>query len=280
MKHIEIPTGLLNDSIEVSEQIPNSKALTQEEICAKCHEQNAVKQSSAGFVFYENDYGERICHVCPISNLCKDLPEHHRRAVERVKRNSHMPKSCAEKSVQNFVGDLQWQKEMRTVVKRWCIQKEWKKNTPTNKEWIILCGQPGTGKTHLASACANWLLEQGFSVFYERWAEVMQQVRSHDTSLLEYCKRVQVLFLDDLYKGSNFTPMEMKATAELIDHRYANDLITIVTTEKDQNQLIEIDEATFSRIVEKANDSWYIVPKQEQHNYRFRKWSDGTNHSI
>lgn len=279
MERIKLPEGLLTRPVSDPPDETKPTRVTRENACQICHEQNKTSEASGGLVFYFDSDGYRCCYECMERYMCTELPIHHEKAVRKVIARSEMPKELLTKEVAGFKPTLPWQGNMRKMAIEWCKNKYWRKHQKGNKDWLILCGQPGTGKTHLASACSNHMLKQGYELLYARWSEVMQGVRSHDMHFLERCKKAPVLFLDDLYKGDHFTPMEMKATAELIDHRYVNDLITIVTTEKDQNQLKDLDQATLGRIVERCNGSWYIIPKQKESDYRLRDFMQGNVHA-
>ena len=57
---------------------------------------------------------------------------------------------------------------------------------------------------------------------------------------------------------------------EIIDHRERNNLITIISTEKTKNELLDIDEALGSRILDKARGYVLEVNRNRKKNYRLR----------
>ena len=57
---------------------------------------------------------------------------------------------------------------------------------------------------------------------------------------------------------------------EIINYRYINHLPTIVSTEKTPQELVAIDEATGSRIIELAGGNVFSVARDPKRNYRLR----------
>lgn len=74
---------------------------------------------------------------------------------------------------------------------------------------LLLCGQVGTGKTHLCSAIANYVLQSGTSVLYLKTSRLLDMIRENkyrgdedtyreSTKKLEAVYRVGLLIIDDL----------------------------------------------------------------------------------
>ena len=76
-----------------------------------------------------------------------------------------------------------------------------------------------------------------------------------------------VLFIDDLFKGRS-TDSDKNIMYELINHRYLKRLPMIVSTEKYPKDLLAVDEALGSRIIEMSKG--YVVEFKESGNYRLR----------
>ena len=90
-------------------------------------------------------------------------------------------------------------------------------------------------------------------------------------------KTAQILYIDDLYKvgraadgSSNPTGADIGLAFEIINHRYINHLSTIISTEKTPQELVEIDEATGSRVIEMAGGNVFSLPRDTKSNYRLR----------
>lgn len=90
-------------------------------------------------------------------------------------------------------------------------------------------------------------------------------------------KTAEILYIDDLYKVGkaadgtcNPTGADIGLAFEIINHRYINHLPTIVSTEKTPQELVEIDEATGSRIIEMASGHIFSISRDQKKNYRLR----------
>ena len=143
--------------------------------------------------------------------------------------------------------------------------------------WLLLCGQSGSGKTHLCTAVCRLALLSGREVRYMPWREKVGQLKawaleaeSRERMLNEY-KKAEILYIDDLYKGGESpSAADVALSFELINYRYINHLITLISTEKTPQELIAIDQATGSRMIEMAGDYVLDVSKDLRRNYRLR----------
>lgn len=152
--------------------------------------------------------------------------------------------------------------------------------------WLVLCGQPGCGKTHLGTAACRELLLRGQAVTYMVWpgqAAIIKGCSKNEPErrekLVRTLKAAPVLYIDDLFKpartsGAKQPPTEadVKLAFEILNHRY-NDprLLTIISSEWFSGELLEIDPATGSRIIEMAGLNLYDIAEDESRNYRLRK---------
>ncbi len=103
--------------------------------------------------------------------------------------------------------------------------------------WLVLTGPHGTGKTHLAAAVSNRLIQNGYSVFFVHVPELLDHLRSayspkSETTyddLFEQVKTTPILVMDELkLKGS--TPWAQEKLRQLVNHRYNTQLPTVFTT--------------------------------------------------
>lgn len=120
---------------------------------------------------------------------------------------------------------------------------------------IIFTGQVGSGKTHLSLAIANCLMDRGVGVVYMGYRDVIIRVKQNIMDPVYYhrvmnrYKNCRVLLIDDLFKGS-ITGSDINIVFEIINHRYFNNLPVIVSSEKCVEEILGIDEAIGSRLVE------------------------------
>lgn len=138
--------------------------------------------------------------------------------------------------------------------------------------WFYIAGQSGSGKTHICTAICTRLMERGKDVYYMKWRDESRQLKSVVNSEevnepLERLKRIQVLYIDDFFKGSA-NEADVRLAFEIINARYNNmDLRTIFSSEIDFDGLEQIDEALCGRIYERSKGYRLAAPKE---NYRLR----------
>ena len=79
-------------------------------------------------------------------------------------------------------------------------------------------------------------------------------------------KRAKVLLIDDLFKGS-ITKSDINIMFEIVNFRYFNNLPVIVSCEREVEELLDIDEAVGSRLIEMSKGS-VVEFKGRKLNYR------------
>jgi DNA replication protein DnaC len=141
----------------------------------------------------------------------------------------------------------------------------------------LALGQSGCGKTLMCSIIANWLLFVAKrEVIYLTWTDFIGQLKrdmmgektNEVSTYLDKIKKVDVLFIDEMLKKYNDT--DLKYLIEIINYRYTNDLKTIITSENVVEKLLDIDEATFSRMIEKCEGFSVSIPKDRKKNFRLK----------
>jgi DNA replication protein DnaC len=103
--------------------------------------------------------------------------------------------------------------------------------------WLVLIGPSGCGKTHMAAAIANERINKGFPVFFITAADLLDHLRSafnpdsevtYDR-LFEQVRNAPLLILDDLGAHAD-KPWAKEKLDQLLNHRFNNELPTVITT--------------------------------------------------
>ncbi|WP_292992559.1 ATP-binding protein [Nitrosomonas sp.] len=120
-----------------------------------------------------------------------------------------------------------------------------------NGACLLLCGRPGTGKNHLATAISKKLLSDGFSVLRVKasqyldayWAKSFEEREGW----LNDIAKVDLIMIDEIGRSSNAKSAQ-DAFFRLIDARYEAQLPTMIATNMNRDELIEVlGEATYDR---------------------------------
>ena len=89
---------------------------------------------------------------------------------------------------------------------------------------------------------------------------------------IEKWKSADVLYIDDFLKvknGETPTAADMNLAFEIINHRIIDkEKVTIISSEKTLDELMSYDEATMSRIYQKAGRYKISIEKDRAKNYR------------
>jgi len=133
------------------------------------------------------------------------------------------------------------------------------------RNWLVLAGNVGSGKSHLAFAIANALLNRGVGVYWETMPELMDALRagykdgSYDDRFT-LMKRVPVLILDDL-GTENASDWVAEKLFQLFNARYLKSAPTVVTTNLDiENAEAKLSERVRSRLLDRKLSTVVQLP--------------------
>lgn len=142
---------------------------------------------------------------------------------------------------------------------------------------LLLSGNSGTGKTMLGIAILNHILNDGIPAIYVSYIDIITRLKQMQygsdedkqkfNQEIERLQNIDVLFIDDLYKASE-TQKDKELLYSIINYRYLKGKPIIISTEKTLNDLISLDEALGSRIIEMCKG--YTVTFRNTENYRLR----------
>lgn len=201
--------------------------------------------------------------------------------IRRCKRQmeaSGLKNALDQMQFANYTVDEEWQRRILAGAKDFA-------GNPTG--WILFAGQPGAGKTHLLVAVCSARLNVGDEVRYASWRDTVADLKSaaldseKRSKTLAALKCAQVLFIDDFFKGRSAdgnnrpTPADVNLAFELLNHRYVNRLTTMISTELEPEDLLAIDEALGSRIIEMAKPHTFVIARHPKRNYRLRGMVSG-----
>lgn len=264
MKQIDasgILQNLQNKNNYELEKLENEEENSQEVLCDKCLKfggcgvwKEPAHKLPNGYLVAETTI------FCENRKNCIKLGDYRKMIIERNKRNSGLG-NLSEKKVSDFKVNNSTQKHMKQIAFNYI--------TNDSDDWVLLCGQSGSGKTHLCSAICNARLDNGRQVKYITYSNLMNITSNYDFTKLDEYKKSKILFLDDLFK-THPTEYERKTVFELIDYRYANNLTTIVSSELSADRFLHLDEAICGRILEKCGSNFMDVPKNTNLNYRLK----------
>ena len=122
-----------------------------------------------------------------------------------------------------------------------------------SQRWFFLFGPVGVGKTHLAAAIANYTMSsQKVSTYFDEVPDLLDHLRAtFDPNLgtgyderFQLIRDVGLLVLDDL-GTENATPWAREKLYQIINHRYVEQLPTVITSNVDQKK---VDDRIMSRI--------------------------------
>ncbi len=123
--------------------------------------------------------------------------------------------------------------------------------------WLVLQGESGCGKTHLAAAIANYQLQAGKPVLFIPVADLLDRFRaafspdskvSYD-ELFERVKQAPFLILDGL-EGQSTTSWAQEKLYQLLNYRYNAQLPTVITTRLTMQDLMDMDDRIGSRMAD------------------------------
>lgn len=138
------------------------------------------------------------------------------------------------------------------LMQKWC-------KLDSDKKTVVLCGQTGTGKTHLLKCMANEIIAQGkiaqiMTAFNlnQKFLEIHTASENEKENLIKALLYPDVLFIDDLGTEPVYRNVTREYLYLLINERQVRSLATVITTNLFPDDIMErYDERIFSRLVDK-----------------------------
>ncbi len=118
-------------------------------------------------------------------------------------------------------------------------------NPEPGRNGLFITGPKGTGKTHIAAAIANQLMNQGTAVICMTMIDLLERIKrtyeknaDSESTVLTLYKQVPLLIIDDMGKEPA-TDWGISKIYAIINGRYEGYMPTIVTTNYDDQQLVK-----------------------------------------
>lgn len=201
--------------------------------CDKCN--------NRAFIAFMNDMEKFSIRPCKCNGI--------RLTVKRLQRQG-LYEAAKKKTLSGFQTDTELRKALKTLVREFLEDKD--------PRWMILCGQSGAGKTHLCTAAFVRLsFDRGMDGRYFLWLsdgrKIKAAAKEGDERLLNDFKQCNLLYIDDLFKckrDSEPSDADVRLAFEILDYRCSQKLPTIISTEMMMEDIRDLDEAIFRRIME------------------------------
>lgn len=187
-------------------------------------------------------------------------------------RRSGLGNILSDMTFDKYTSPNPWQVEIKNKAISFC--------SDDNSNWFYIGGQVGCGKSHLCTAIAGYYIKQGRDVVYMLWCEESKKLKAiandiaYQSEVKKY-KDAEVLYIDDFLKvrsGSSPSDADVNLAFEIINHRLLkDDKITIISSEKTLDEIMDYDEATMSRIFQKTGNYKINIEKDRNKNYRLHQ---------
>ena len=197
--------------------------------------------------------------------------------VQKARNQKHLRESGLEELVARctfaaYQTSSPWQQKVKDKALEYL-------NEPDSK-WFFICGQSGSGKTHICTAIAGGLMERGHRVKYFQWVRDSLRLKQltgdreqYETELEKWVS-APILYIDDLFKA-DITDADIRLLYEILNKRYNKCLPTIISSERNLEQLRRArdgdGETLAGRIYEMCGDGHFCIELSgAEKNLRFR----------
>lgn len=216
-----------------------------------------------GFIAKLDEADNEVHSICKCQKI---------RATLRRAKRSGLGDILTEYTFDKYEATEEWQKYIKETAQEFCRDDE--------AHWFYIGGQVGAGKTHICTAISAHYIKSGREVKYMLWSEEAKKLKALANDIgyqdeIALYKNVDVLYIDDFIKvrnGESPTNADINLAFEIINHRLlSRDKITIISSEKTLDEMLDYDEATMSRISKKTGRYKLNIGKDRNKNYRLRE---------
>lgn len=201
--------------------------------------------------------------------------EQRKNALRRALDAAHIPPRFENRTFDNYRADSDEQKRVLSICQRYVANFQGRLSTGGG---LILCGEPGTGKTHLAAAMVNQLIIDGYSALFTTTMRAIRRFKetydkdsqTTEREVLKALIRPDLLVLDEV--GVQFgTETEKLILFELINSRYEYMKPTVIVSNLSHDNL-----AAFlgGRIMDRLTEGGNVVLAFDWESYRSKAHND------
>ena len=191
--------------------------------------------------------------------------KHFREVINKIYKQNYIDRKFQNLNFENFNSNTE--NKIAIVIAKDYVNKN---ITGANTNGLIIMGESGVGKTHLAASIANKLIENDKIVLMGRLTTLLDMIKEtfkdnmkSDNELIELYSNIDMIIIDDLgtEKISNWA---LEKLYTIIENRNENRLPIIITTRFDKQGLIERfskcqDEQLVDAIISKLYQMCYGV---------------------
>lgn len=149
------------------------------------------------------------------------------------------------------------------------VSREFAENfQPDKPDGVLLWGEPGNGKTHLAAAVANHLMSKGFTVVFVTMPELLERIRNtfnrdekeSEADLMRALLLCDLLIIDDL-GAERVNDWTQDVVMRIVDKRYRRLKPLFATSNYEPSELrLRLDDK--GRVYDRLTD--FMVPVENK----------------
>ena len=191
--------------------------------------------------------------------------KHFREIINKLYKQNYIGRKFQNMNFENFNSNTE--NELAIAIAKDYVNKN---ITSANTNGLIIMGESGVGKTHLAASIANKLIENNKIVLMGRLTTLLDMIKEtfkdntkSENELIELYSNVDMIIIDDLgtEKISNWA---LEKLYTIIENRNENRLPIIITTRFNKQGLIKrfsqcLDEQLVDAIISKLYQMCYGV---------------------
>lgn len=134
---------------------------------------------------------------------------------------------------------------------------------------LLLLGEPGRGKTHLACAVGREYLKQSRTVHFTTMMNLVNDVMNKEINIRKIVESVDLLIVDEVgYEYQTDTKWALKQIKEMFRIRYNKHLPIICTTNFYPNELAELYDPSLMSIF---NGTFFFILAERENDYRLEE---------